>query len=136
MPTRLSLSRSQGCRAVFMNGAAISFTSKRHTTTNDSTMAAELMEAYLASCDVEGFRNLNEEIGLRNEKPTVLYQDNQTAIQIAMNRGSLSKKTRATEIRTLTIRNKIEDFKIVPIYIVSEFYILYLINSTFILQFL
>ena len=112
-----SVPRSQGCRIVCMNGAAISFTSKRHTTTDDSTTAAELTEAYLASCDVEGFRNLNEEIGLKNEEPTVLYQDNQAAIQIAMNRGSLSKKTRATEIRTLTIRNKIEDFKIVPIYI-------------------
>jgi hypothetical protein len=112
-----SVPRSQGCRIVCMNGAAISFTSKRHTTTDDSTTAAELTEAYLASCDVEGFRNLNEEIGLKDKEPTVLYQDNQAAIQIAMNRGSLSKKTRATEIRTLTIRNKIEDFKIVPIYI-------------------
>ena len=100
---------------MLMNGAAISFTSKRHTTTDDSTTCAELTEAYLASCDVEGFRNLNAEIGLRDDAPTVLYQDNQAAIQIAMNRGSLSKKTRATEIRTLTIRNKIEDFKVVPI---------------------
>ena len=111
-----TIPRSQGCRLVLMNGAAISFTSKRHTTTDDSTTCAELTEAYLASCDVEGFRNLNAEIGLRDDAPTVLYQDNQAAIQIAMNRGSLSKKTRATEIRTLTIRNKIEDFKVVPIY--------------------
>ena len=77
----------------------------------------ELTEAYLASCDVEGFRNLNEEIGLKNEEPTVLYQDNQAAIQIAMNRGSLSKKTRATEIRVFSIRNKIENMKVVPIYL-------------------
>jgi hypothetical protein len=111
-----TIPRSQGCRLVLMNGAAISFTSKRHTTTDDSTTCAELTEAYLASCDVEGFRNLNAEIGLRDDSPTILYQDNQAAIQIAMNRGSLSKKTRATEIRTLTIRNKIEDFKVVPIY--------------------
>ena len=111
-----STPRSQGCRIVMMNGAAISFTSKRHTTTDDSTTCAELTEMYLASCDVEGFRNLNAEIGLRDNSPTVLYQDNQAAIQIAMNRGSLSKKTRATEIRTLTVRNKIEDFKVVPIY--------------------
>jgi hypothetical protein len=111
-----STPRSQGCRIVLMNGAAISFTSKRHTTTDDSTTCAELTEAYLASCDVEGFRNLNAETGLRDDSPTVLYQDNQAAIQIAMNRGSLSKKTRATEIRTLTIRNKVEDFKVVPIY--------------------
>ena len=34
-----------------------------------------------------------------------------------MNRGSLSKKTRATETRTLTVRNKVEDLKVVPIYI-------------------
>ena len=109
--------RSQGCRIVVMNGAAISFTSKRHTTTDDSTTAAELTEAYLAACDIEGFRNILTEIGLRPEGPTILFQDNQSAIQIAMNRGSLSKKTRATEIRTLTLRNKVEDLKVVPIYL-------------------
>jgi len=109
--------RSQGCRIVVMNGAAISFTSKRHTTTDDSTTAAELTEAYLAACDIEGFRNILTEIGLRPEGPTILFQDNQSAIQIAMNRGSLSKKTRATEIRTLTLRNNVEDLKVVPIYL-------------------
>jgi hypothetical protein len=109
--------RSQGCRIVTMNGAAISYTSKRHTTTDDSTTAAELTEAYLCACDVEGIRNLMEEIGLGADGPTVLYQDNQAAIQITMNRGSLSKKTKATDIRTLSIRNKVEDLKIVPIYL-------------------
>ena len=34
-----------------------------------------------------------------------------------MNSGSLSRKTRATDIRTLTVRNKVEDLKIVPIYL-------------------
>jgi hypothetical protein len=115
-----STPRSQGCRMVMMNGGAISFTSKRHTTTDDSTTAAELTEAYLCACDVEGFRNINEEIGLRAEEPTILYQDNQSAIQIAMNRGSLSKKTRAMEVRTLTYRNKVEDMKVVPIWVESK----------------
>jgi hypothetical protein len=59
-----SAPRSQGCRLVMMNGAAISFTSKRHPTTDDSTTAAELTEQYLASCDVEGLRNLMGEVGL------------------------------------------------------------------------
>jgi hypothetical protein len=115
-----STPRSQGCRMVMMNGAAISFTSKKHTTTDDSTTAAELTEAYLCACDVEGFRNINEEIGLKAEGPTILYQDNQSAIQIAMNRGSLSKKTRAMEVRTLTYRNKVEDLKVVPIWVESK----------------
>ena len=112
-----TLPRSQGCRLILMNGAAICFTSKRHTTTDDSTTAAELTELYLAACEVEAMRNLNSEIGLEQDGPTTIFQDNQAAIQIAMNRGSLSRKTRATETRTLTVRNKVEDLKVVPIYI-------------------
>jgi hypothetical protein len=113
----LSLPRSQGCRLVMMNNAAISFTSKRHTTTDDSTAAAELTEQYLCACDVEGYRNLMQELGLRQDAPTVIWQDNQAAIQIAMNRGSLAKKTRAMDLRVMTIRNKIEDMKVVPMYL-------------------
>jgi hypothetical protein len=112
----LSLPRSQGCRLVIMNGAVISFTSKRHTTTDDSTAAAELTEQYLCACDVEGLRNLMKEIGLEQMDPTTIYQDNQAAIQIANNRGSLAKKTRAMDMRTLTVRNKVEDQKVVPVY--------------------
>jgi hypothetical protein len=115
-----TLPRSQGCRQVMMNRAAISFTSKRHTTTDESTTAAELTEAYLLACDVEGFRTLMAEIGLKQEGPTVLWQDNQSAITIAMNRGSLAKKTRAMEVRVLSIRNKIEDMKVVPHYLCTE----------------
>jgi hypothetical protein len=112
----LSIPRSQGCRMVIMNGACISFTSKRHSTTDDSTAAAELTEQHLCACDVEGLRNLMEEIGLKQLEPTIIYQDNQAAIQIANNRGALAKKTRAMDMRTLTVRNKIEDMKVIPIY--------------------
>ncbi len=69
----------------------------------------------MAACEVEAMRNLNDEIGLKQDGPTVIYQDNQAAIQIAMNRGSLSRRTRATETRTLT--NKVENLKVVPIYV-------------------
>ena len=103
-----------------MNGAAISFTSKRHTTTDESTTAAELTEAYLCACDIEGFRTLNEEIGLKQTEPTVIWQDNQSAIRIAMNRGSLAKKTRAMEVRVLSIRNKVEDMKVVSHYLETK----------------
>jgi hypothetical protein len=102
---------------VMMNGAVISFTSKRHTTTDDSTAAAELTEQFLCACDVEGLRNLMKEIGLEQTEATVIYQDNQAAIQIANNRGSLSKKTRSMDMRTLSIRNKVEDMKVIPLYL-------------------
>ena len=96
-----------------MNKAAITCTSKRHTTTDDSTMAAELTEAHLLACEIEGFRVLMEEIGLKQIGPTRLYQDNKAAIQVAMNRGSLSRKTRGTDLKVLTLRNKVEDLKVV-----------------------
>jgi hypothetical protein len=112
--------RSQGCRNVVMNRAAISLTSKKHTTTDDSTTAAELTECHLCACDVMGFRELMKEIGLEQKGPTVIFQDNQAAIQIAMNRGSLSKKTRAMDVRVFSVRNKIEDMQVVPIYLETK----------------
>lgn len=115
-----STPRSQGCRMVWMNGAAISYSSKRHTTTDDSTAAAELTEMYLCSCDVEGLRNLMQEVGLCQDGPTLIYQDNQPAIQISMNRGALSKKTRAMSMRVLSVRNKIEDAKVIPVYLPTD----------------
>ena len=112
----LSVPRSQGCRMVIMNGAVISFTSKRHSTTDDSTAAAELTEQHLCACDVEGLRNLMKEVGLEQLEPTKIFQDNQAAIHIANNRGALAKKTRAMDMRTLAVRNKVEDMKVVPVY--------------------
>jgi hypothetical protein len=112
----LSIPHSQGCRMVLMNGAVVSFTSKRHSTTDDSTAAAELTEQHLCACDVEGLRNLMQEIGLEQLEPTKIYQDNQAAIYIANNRGALAKKTRAMDMRTLAVRNKVEDLKVIPVY--------------------
>jgi hypothetical protein len=113
----LSVPRSQGSRSIMMNRAAITMTSKRHSTTDDSTTAAELTEMHLLACEIEGFRALMEEVGLRQKGPTNLYQDNKAAIQIAMNRGCLSRKTRGTDLKVLTVRNKVEDLKVVPIYL-------------------
>ena len=115
--SNLGVPRSQGCRLIIMNLAAITLTSKRHTTTDDSTMAAELTEAHLLACEIEGFRVLMDEVGLKQSGPTKLYQDNKAAIQVAMNRGSLSRKTRGTDLKVLTLRNKVEDLKVVPIYL-------------------
>ncbi len=103
-----------------MNKAEISLSSKKHTTTDDSTTAAELTELHLCACDVVGFRELMKEIGLEQTEPTIIFQDNQAAIQIAMNRGLLSKKTRAIDIRVFSVRNKIEDMQVVPIYLETK----------------
>jgi hypothetical protein len=61
-------------------------------------------------------RNLLSELGNRQIKPTVLYQDNTAAIQISNNRGSLGKNSRAMDLEVLSIRNRIEDHQIVTQY--------------------
>ena len=97
---------------VMMNGAAISMTSARHSTTDTSTMAAEITESFLASVDIVALRNLMAEVGLFQEEPTLLYQDCSPAVTVAENRGSLAKRSKALDIRVFSVRNRIEDQEI------------------------
>ena len=105
----LKLPRPHGCRIVFMNGAAISFRSKKHTITSPSSCAAEIIELFNCSTDVKGLRNLVKELGMCQQNATVIYQDNESAIRIANNRGSLGVTSRSLDLDTLTIRNRVED---------------------------
>ena len=59
-----------------------------------------------------GFRNLNCEMGIADEMPTIIYQDNEAAIKIANNRGSLGVTSRSMSLDTLTVRNMVEDHDI------------------------
>ena len=108
----LRIPRPQGCRIVMMNGAALSFVSKMQTLTAPSTTWAETVTLFDCSTDVLGLRNLLEELGHFQETPTVIFQDNKSAIQIANNRGSLGKSSRAMDLKTLAIRNRIEDHNV------------------------
>ena len=62
-------------------------------------------------------RNLMAEIGLFQQEPTIIYQDNMPAIQIMTNRGSMPNKSKAMDIRVLGARNKVEDLKVIPKYV-------------------
>jgi hypothetical protein len=100
--------RSQGCRLVKMNGGIISLSSQRHSTVDTSTTAAELTEAYLASNDVCGFRNMMLELGLPVNEATVLYEDNMPCIQLAEGERNLNETSRHMEIRVWKLRERID----------------------------
>ena len=100
--------RSQGCRLIKMNGAVISLSSQKHTTVDTSTTAAELTEAYLASNDICGFRNMMEEMGLPLEDATVIYEDNMPCIQLAEGERNLNETSRHLAIRTWKIRERLD----------------------------
>ena len=104
--------QSHGCSTTMMNGAAIAFRSKKDTTTSDSTMEAEFKEAFHASRDIAGLRNLMSEVGLHQVEATILNEDNKPAISVAENKGSLLKKSKSFDIAVYSLRNRIEDQEI------------------------
>jgi hypothetical protein len=111
-----SVPRSQGCNLTMMNGAAVSLASKKHTITASSTCHDELIEFCNATNKVVGLRSMMGEMGMHQEKPTVVYQDNKATIQIALNRGSLSNRSKHIDLKVLSSRNKIEDGQVLPVY--------------------
>jgi hypothetical protein len=108
----LTVPRPYGCRITMMNGAAICFKAKKQVLTAPSSCWAELTELFNCSTDVRGLRNLLANLGMYQDSPTTVYQDNQSAIKIANNRGSLGQTSRAMDLRTLSTRNRIEDHEI------------------------
>ena len=111
-----SLPRSYGCTIAMMNGAVTSLSAKRHTLTASSTCHDEIIEFSIAVSRMVGFRNIMSEMGLQQEDATTIYQDNEAAIQIALNRGALSKQSRHIDRRVLASRNKVEDGEVMPVY--------------------
>ncbi len=59
------------------------------------------------------------EMGLEQTEATTIYQDNEAAIQIALNRGAFSKQSRHIDRRVLASRNKVEDDEVRPEYCVT-----------------
>jgi hypothetical protein len=58
---------------------------------------------------VLGLRNLLGELGMYQEAPSLIYQDNDSSDKIMNNRGSLGVTSRAMGLEILTSRNRIED---------------------------
>ena len=91
------------------NGAAVSCTSSKHKKTNTSTAEAEAEEAFHASTDAVALRHLAKEIGVEQLDPTVIYCDNQPAIQMMENKGSLTKRSKAMDTQIYALRDRMID---------------------------
>ena len=112
-----SIPRSYGCTLTMMNGGVMQLSAKMHSITASSTCHDELIEFSIATNKVVGFRNIMSEMGLSQKAATKIYQDNEAAIQISLNRGALSKQSKHMDRKILTARNKIEDCETMPVYI-------------------
>ncbi len=90
--------------------------SKKQTKSAPLSTSAETTSLFHCSTDVLGVRHLMTELGIHQQYPTVIYQDNKSTIQIANNRGSLGKTSRAMDLEVLAIRNRVEDHEVATEY--------------------
>mmetsp|Transcript_28739 Transcript_28739/g.67115 ORF Transcript_28739/g.67115 Transcript_28739/m.67115 type:complete len:206 (-) Transcript_28739:135-752(-) len=77
--------RSVGAFVLFLNGAPVAWRSKLQPSVALSTCEAEYMAASKAGTEVVWLRRLLAGLGFPQLLPTVLYEDNQAAIQLAAN---------------------------------------------------
>ena len=92
-----------------LNGAAVLYKAKKQSKTAPSACHSEIMAYFEGTTYCLGLRNLLSELGMFQEAPTVVYQDNESAEKIINNRGSLGVTSRAMDLEILTSRNRVED---------------------------
>jgi hypothetical protein len=94
---------------VFMlAGAAVSWKSRLQKTPSLSSTEAEYMSAGSGVQEALSIRNLLEELGFAQEGPTILHEDNQGCIRLAVNQTT-SYRTRHIAIRHHFIRHYINN---------------------------
>jgi len=101
---------------MYCNGGPISWSSKRQPIVALSSSEAEFYAASLAGCEVEYLRRIFEGLGFRQQKPTVVYEDNQGTIYMSRAAGSFSRSkhidTRVFRLRSLCAAGILELVKI------------------------
>jgi hypothetical protein len=90
-----------------LNGAAISWTSKRQSTVASSTAEAEYTALFSATQDSVYLSNLLGDIGIECS-PITIHEDNQPAIHIASNPVT-SRHSKHFDVRLHFTREKLQD---------------------------
>ena len=113
-----STSHSTSGWVILYAGAAIGYGSKRQQSVALSTTEAEIMAASQAASEIMYFRGILQELG-RELDPTVLYVDNQGAVELSKDLKSC-KRSRHIERRYLKIRELVADGEILVRHVSSE----------------
>eukprot|EP00961_Rhodomonas_salina_P015867 213199-Rhodomonas_salina.3 len=77
--------RSTGGHVVFWNGVPIAWLSTRQALVTLSTAESEYVQATLACQEVLYLRDMFEGLGIPQDEPTVIYEDNKAAIGLSEN---------------------------------------------------
>jgi hypothetical protein len=103
-----STRKSIGGVTIQFNGTSITAKSKRLPMITDSTASSEMLAAHIAMQETLGIRNLLESIEIYVEGPTIIWCDNETAVEIFNDRAS-SQRTKHMDIRIHAVRDAIKN---------------------------
>ena len=100
-------SRSVSGRAFIFGGAAVSWKSQRQPSVSLSTAEAEYIAAAEASADAIWYRSKLDDLGFLQQGPTVIFEDNHSAIKLSENDCD-HPKTRHVRVKYHFIREQVK----------------------------
>jgi hypothetical protein len=112
-------SHTGGTNSLSPTGASVLTICKKQTITADSTAMAEFVGAHHISKAIAWIRDLLSELGFPQLEPTVLFEDNQSTIQLLNNPGN-GGKTRYISLKYNIVREMIHNNEIQMVYLPSE----------------
>ena len=99
--------RSTSGNVFLLGGGAITWSSRKQTSVALLTVEAEYLALSVATQEAIWLRHLQEELGVTNTGPTLIFEDNQGAISMAKN-PVFHKRTKHVQIRYHFVREAVE----------------------------
>lgn len=96
------------CYMFKLCGAPISWRNKKQTSVALSTAEAEYVALSSATQEAVWLKQLLSELQIEQSKPTVIYEDNQSAISMAQN-AQFHERMKHIDIRHHFVREKVND---------------------------
>ena len=115
----MSTRRSTSCYVFQINGCTISWSSKKQLSVAKSSTEDEYIALSTSSQQLIWLRRLLEDIGFAQSKPTVLFEDNQSAIELSKN-PKFHSGTKQIDISYHFVRENVADKQIEVMYCLTE----------------
>ena len=101
--------KSVGGYVLLLNGAAISWSSRKIKVVALSSFESEWYSASICGCEVVVVRRLLEEMQREQTKPTKIFEDNAACIQSATDTKGLGSRSRHIDTRMFKLREFVKD---------------------------
>ena len=102
--------KSVGGYVLMLNGAAISWSSRKIKVISLSSFESEWYSASICGCEVVVVRRLLEEIGRKQSSPTVLFEDNAACIHAATNSNmTMNPRSKHIDTRVFKLREFVDE---------------------------